>query len=138
VTIKKRQGVDMMKKIVMIGLVLLLLLVGLKHFNHYQNTTKVDASSPKESQMVVRHFVKQDTLFIECFIPSVTFTDKSSHVKRAKIRVYVDGQMKGDYNTAAFVLKGMQRGVHLVKLDVLDRKSSHQLGMHRQFYITVS
>ncbi|MED4933891.1 hypothetical protein [Heyndrickxia coagulans] len=98
---------------------------------------EADAASVAENQATVRHFVKGRDLFVECMIPSVTFSG-SRHAKPAKIKVYVDGVWKGEYNTAAFVVKGLDKGVHAVQLEVVDKNTGARLGIHRQFYISVS
>lgn len=98
---------------------------------------EADAASAAENQASVRYFVKDQDLFVECMIPSVTFSG-SRHAKPAKIKVYVDGVWKGEYNTAAFVVKELDKGVHTVQLEVVDKNTGARLGIHRQFYISVS
>ncbi|GER68185.1 hypothetical protein BpJC7_23350 [Weizmannia acidilactici] len=99
---------------------------------------EVDAATyTKGNQVSIRHFVKEDDLFVECIIPSVSFSG-SKHARQAKIKVYVDGAYEGEYNTAAFVVKGLEKGVHTVKLEVVDKTTDADLGIRRQFYITVT
>ncbi|WP_018662909.1 hypothetical protein [Heyndrickxia acidiproducens] len=128
-----------MKKIALTILAMFLLLSGCNGHLPDKKLTRADAAEKTNiKQINIRHFVKDNDLFVECIIPSVTFSDKKQHSPQAAINVYVDGAMAGEYRTAAFVVKDIKKGVHTVRLEVVKRGSGKDLGLHKQFFITVT
>ncbi|WP_044022674.1 hypothetical protein [Bacillus sp. SG-1] len=92
-------------------------------------------SSQAKTEVTVRHIVQGSQVYVECIAPGITFTSGKTG-KKGKIVVSVDGKRFNEYHTAAFVIKGLNKGIHHVKLDIVanDNKS---LGLQKQFYITI-
>lgn len=120
---------------------LLIALGGCKQDIPKPKTYNVEASekaiSTKNHQSAsIRHIVQGANVFIECMVPNITFSGANKNAERGKIKVYVDGHLKGEYYTAAFVMKGFSKGVHHVKIDIVKlNNKSH--GLSKDFYITI-
>jgi hypothetical protein len=92
-------------------------------------------SSQDKKEVTVRHIVQGSHVYVECIAPGITFTSGKPG-KKGKIVVSVDGKRFDEYNTAAFVIKGLNKGIHHVKLDIV-AKDNTSLGLQKQFYITI-
>ncbi|RDI47580.1 hypothetical protein [Falsibacillus pallidus] len=89
------------------------------------------ASGNKEI-MTEKHLVQGQDLMVECIIPSIRLSGENP----AKIAVYIDGRLDGNYETAAFIVRGLSKGVHHIKLDLI--KSNHKrYGITKEFYVTI-
>lgn len=121
----------------------LIIMSGCKQNIPKPETFNVEASeNSKTNQMdksknaSIRHIVHGKDIFVECFVPNVSFSGANKKIERGKIIVYVDGQLKGEYYTAAFVMKNLSKGVHHVKIDVVKlNNKSH--GLTKDFYVTI-
>ena len=129
----------MMKKMIVIVLSLIIL-SGCRQNIPKPETINVKASegnivSQEKKEATIRHFVRGNDLFVECFVPYVSFSGLKKG-QPAKIKVYVDGEFRGDYNTAAFILKDLNSGIHYVKIDIV-KPNNKSLGLSKKFYITI-
>ncbi|MEB6550627.1 hypothetical protein MXL46_16280 [Heyndrickxia sporothermodurans] len=105
-------------------------------FNVEASESKKAAQSDKTKDASIRHIVHGKDIFIECFVPNISFSGANKAIERGKIVVYVDGQLKGEFHTAAFVMKNLSKGVHHVKIDVVKlNNKSH--GLSKEFYVTI-
>jgi len=86
--------------------------------------------------MTVRHHVRGQSVYIECVAPGISFSDKGPADRKGKIRVYIDGKLEGEQQTAAFILKGLEKGDRHVKLDIvtLDNQS---YGISKEFFVNI-
>ncbi|MBS4172397.1 hypothetical protein [Bacillus sp. FJAT-49736] len=91
--------------------------------------------SQMKQEATIRHFVRGNDLFVECFVPYVSFSGLNKG-QPAKIKVYVDGELKGEYNTAAFIMKDLKNGIHYIKVDIV-KPNNKSLGLSKKFYITI-
>ncbi|WP_270582919.1 hypothetical protein [Bacillus smithii] len=94
------------------------------------------AGQKNPSLFVVRHVVRSNDLYVECFVPDITFMTKSNQKKRGKAVVSIDGVRYGEYRTAAFVIESLPSGTHLINIEIKDT-NNHPLGLRKQFYVTV-
>ncbi|RLQ95859.1 hypothetical protein [Falsibacillus albus] len=101
-----------------------------KHGEINAKAQTVSQSSAKK--MNVKHVVRGKDVFVECVISSISLNGKNP----AKIAVYVDGRLNGDYQTAAFIIKGLPKGVHHIKLDLVNSNHS-RYGVSKDFYVTI-
>jgi hypothetical protein len=100
-------------------------------------TAEAATISPQDkTDVTVRHIVQGSHVYVECIAPGITFTSGNSSSKKGKIVVSVDGKRFNEYHTAAFVIKGLKKGIHHVKLEILS-KDNKSLGLKKQFYITI-
>ncbi|MGF2615525.1 hypothetical protein FZC84_14780 [Rossellomorea vietnamensis] len=93
-------------------------------------------NAQKKTDITVKHIVQGSQVYVECIVPGVTFSTGKKG-KKGKIVVSVDGKRHDEYHTAAFVIKGLTKGIHHVKLDIVEKKSRQSLGLQKQFYITI-
>ncbi|MGD6803552.1 hypothetical protein ACQCVK_00190 [Rossellomorea vietnamensis] len=87
-------------------------------------------------EVTVRHIVQGSQVYVECIVPGVTFSTGKKG-KKGKIVVSVDGKRYDEYHTAAFVIKGLNKGIHHVKVDIVGKNNQQSLGFQKQFYITI-
>lgn len=87
-------------------------------------------------EMTVRHNVQGDSLYIECIIPGVSFSGSRTGSQSGKVLLYIDGQLYNEYDTAAFVVKGVPSGIHTFKIEIVN-KDNRPLGISKKFQATV-
>ncbi|RIW27452.1 hypothetical protein D3H55_22870 [Bacillus salacetis] len=124
---------------------LLLLILGLagcqedmpepESFGQKLEAKAASVSSADKAEITVRHVVQGSQVYVECIARGVTFNADNAG-RKGKIIVTVDGKRFDEYHTAAFVMKGLNKGVHHVKVDVVSRDNT-ALGLQKQFYITI-
>ncbi|MBD8007017.1 hypothetical protein [Bacillus norwichensis] len=95
--------------------------------------TEVKASK----QITVRHNVQGNSIYIECFIPGISFSPSNAGGQLGKALLYVDGQLYNEYDTAAFVVKDLSSGVHTFTIEIVD-KDNKSLGISQKFKANVS
>ncbi|WP_201716679.1 membrane lipoprotein lipid attachment site-containing protein [Rossellomorea arthrocnemi] len=129
-----------MKKIIFtIGLVILL--SGCKEKmpepESFSFTKKVEAANSEQKPLSIKHMVQGNQVYIECIVPGVTFTSEKKGAEKGKIVVRSNtGNLYKEYHTAAFVVKGLPKGVHLLNIEIVG-KNNKSLGMKKQFYVTI-
>lgn len=82
----------------------------------------VQAASSKinsDDSFEVKHFIKGNALYVECFLKDFSFTPLSKE-QGAFIRMSLDGREFDDYHRAAFVAKAIPFGKHEVNLEIYD------------------
>jgi hypothetical protein len=103
---------------------------------HADATHNVSLKTAKE-QTIIRHIVQENDVFVECMVPGVSFTGATKGARRGKIVVFIDGFRKAEYHTAAFIMKDVPKGSHLVKVEIYNQKNK-SFGISRNFYVTIS
>ncbi|MCP3741752.1 hypothetical protein [Rossellomorea sp. BNER] len=96
----------------------------------------VSSVAKKKAEMTVRHVVQGNQVYVECIVPDVTFSNNNS-TQKGKIVVSLDGKRFNEYNTAAFIMKGVPKGVHHLKVEIV-KPNNKPLGISKQFYVTIS
>lgn len=88
--------------------------------NHTAQAVEV-INQQQKMNLTVKHHVRDQNVYVECYIPSFTFKEKGGKKVNGEghIRVSVDGEKMNDINTAAFVVKGLDRGRHEILLEVV-------------------
>lgn len=129
-----------MKKIMILTVGLLILLSGCKEKmpepESLAFTKKVEAASPEKS-LSIKHMVQGNQVYIECIVPNVTFTSNKKGAKKGKIVVRSStGNVYKEYHTAAFVVKNLPKGVHLLNVEIVGTNNK-SFGMKKQFYVTI-
>jgi hypothetical protein len=125
--------------------ILLFLIIGLagcqedmpepESFGTEPEAKAASVSTEGKTKITVRHIVQGSQVYVECIAPGVTFTAGKTG-RKGKIIVSVDGKRFDEYHTAAFVMKGLDKGIHHVKVDIVS-KDNTTLGLQKQFYITI-
>ena len=62
----------------------------------------------------VKHQVKENDVYFECVVKGVSFRNDG-----AKIILYIDGKRIKEINHAAFIVKGLNKGMHKIKLELI-------------------
>ncbi|MCA1062249.1 lipoprotein [Rossellomorea sp. AcN35-11] len=98
---------------------------------------KVEAANEEKKSLSIKHMVQGSQVYIECIVPDVTFTSKQKGAKKGKIVVRSStGNLYKEYHTAAFVVRGLPKGVHLLNVEIVGMNNK-SLGMKKQFYVTI-
>jgi hypothetical protein len=128
-----------MKLLIVLAMSLLLILTGCKEEipkpESFNLISKAEAATEKKN-ISVKHVVQGKQVYVECIVPDVTFSNNNAGKRKGKIVVTVDGKRYQEYRTAAFIIKGMNKGIHHLKVEVHDL-SNKSLGISKQFYITI-
>ncbi|PLS16564.1 hypothetical protein CVD28_15890 [Bacillus sp. M6-12] len=84
---------------------------------------KAEASHVGESgKFTVRHFVRGKDVFVECIIRDFSFTGQGEQ-QSGKLILSVDGKRKDEIQTAAFIIKDVNKGQHTIKLELVDEQN---------------
>ncbi|AYA75299.1 hypothetical protein DOE78_07560 [Bacillus sp. Y1] len=84
-----------------------------------------------EQSFSVQHHVKENNVYVECFIPDISFTNRNT-----SLIVSVDGEQKKVVTTAAFIIKGLSKGSHQIQLQVVE-KNQRREDMKKDFQVLI-
>jgi hypothetical protein len=131
--------VSTMKKLILMSLSLLVILSGCKDDipepENFSLVNKVQAK--EEKSLSVKHIVQGNQVFIECVVPNVTFSSAREGAKKGKIIVTSNtGSLYKEYYTAAFVVKNLPKGNHILTLEIVSPKNK-SFGIKKQLYVTI-
>lgn len=87
----------------------------------------------KSQEMYIKHQVKGKNVYIECFIPNFSFKNSS---RNGYLSLYIDNKKIKNVTTAAFIVKGLSEGKHLIKL----KMTNHPLGdqdIKKEFWVNI-
>ncbi|MFS0645060.1 hypothetical protein [Siminovitchia sp. 179-K 8D1 HS] len=97
---------------------------------------KASEESQTQKTLTVHRNVKGNTLFIECFVPSISFSNQSGVKNKGKARLYMNGKFHSEHETAAFIVKDLPKGVHAIKIEIVNL-NSEPVGLSEQFSVTI-
>ncbi|MGG0717777.1 hypothetical protein ABE096_09310 [Robertmurraya massiliosenegalensis] len=83
----------------------------------------------------VQHHIRGNSVFVECMIQDISFRDDSDQ-KQGKIILYIDGEKKEEITAAAFIIKGLERGTHQVKLEVV-KPNNEPYHLEKEFTVSI-
>lgn len=92
---------------------------------------EVEVGGKSQDLFSVRSHVKGEDVFVECFIPGISFTNRHT-----SLIVSVDGKEKKVVTTAAFIIKGLSSGSHQIQLEVVENNQKRP-DMRKDFVITI-
>ncbi|MGM0919845.1 MAG: hypothetical protein ACQEWW_01265 [Bacillota bacterium] len=86
----------------------------------------VEAGAQTGRQLFVNHHLKGRNVYIECFVPNFTFSDERGKKVNGEgyMNLYVDEKKTDEIHTAAFIIKGLEKGTHTISLELLHNDSS--------------
>lgn len=100
---------------------------------HGEDDMPVNIEANKE-EFQVHHHVKGDRIFVECMIPSISFREDSEN--QGKMLVFVNGKKKEEISTAAFIIKGLAKGSHHIRLEVV-RPNNEPYHLEKEFTVSI-
>lgn len=83
----------------------------------------------------VKTFIKGDDVYIECYAKDYRFT-QSTKKELASISVSIDEQKQGEQKTAAFILKDLSNGKHIIKLELINQ-NGEIIGLSKEFEVHI-
>lgn len=114
-----------MKKILSILIFSMLLTIG--------SLSPVSAKS--SNAFTVNHLVQQQDVYVDCYVEGVTLSGLGDG-KKAKAVVSIDGVVVGQFHQAAFILKNVSKGEHILTVEIKER-TGKSLGMKKDLVISV-
>lgn len=72
----------------------------------------------ENDNFTVKHQIRGSDVYFECMVKGTSFRNEG-----AKIILYIDGKRTKEVNNAAFIVKGLNKGMHKIKLEL---KASNQ------------
>lgn len=89
----------------------------------------------RKDEFLVQHHVKGNSVFVECMVSNISFRDNSK--KQGKIIVHIDGKKKEEITSAAFIIKGLTKGTHHVKLEIVNLQNE-PFDLQKEFTVSIS
>ncbi|GAA0338829.1 hypothetical protein GCM10008967_31390 [Bacillus carboniphilus] len=83
----------------------------------------------------LQQFVKNGTLYVECYAPGISFTGQDSKKEKGRILVFIDGEKRGEYQRAAFQVKNMPKGNSDITVKIIS-DDGQPYGEEKNFKIT--
>ena len=89
--------------------------------NPVEATKTENVANNLERTLHVNHHVRGNDVYLECMIPNFTFKESGGHKNEGEghLNVIVDGQRTEKISTAAFIIKGLTKGEHTLKIKVV-------------------
>ncbi|WP_099353557.1 hypothetical protein [Fredinandcohnia onubensis] len=89
--------------------------------NPVEATITENVANNLERTLHVNHHVRGNDVYLECIIPNFTFKQSGGHKNEGEghLNVLVDGRRTEKISTAAFIIKGLTKGEHTLKIQVV-------------------
>lgn len=105
------------------------------------NESSISVSSNKhQKEMTVKKHVKGNNIYVECIISNFSFSDRGKNGPKKNgdgyIHLYLNGKKVDELHTAAFIIKGLPKGSHQVKIELV-RNDGTSYGLTEEFDISV-
>lgn len=92
---------------------------------------------PNKDPFMVKHYIKGNEVFVECMIRNFSFRkSENKNVQTGKMRVYIDGKMKQEVESAAFVLRDLRKGNHRIALELINH-NGQRTALKKEIIITI-
>lgn len=88
---------------------------------------KAAAMDVPDQNFSVKTFVKEDDVYIECFLRNYRFTQAN---------IWIDGKKHSQQKTAAFILKDLSNGKHNIKLEIFN-EDGKKIGITKGFEVHI-
>lgn len=89
-------------------------------------------------ELAIKHHIHNQDVYVECYIPHFIFKEKGGDKRNGEghIEIFVDNKKMSEMNTAAFIIKGLEKGGHEMRLEVIHNdSSSYELNKTIEFTI---
>ncbi|WP_203362203.1 hypothetical protein [Bacillus sp. REN10] len=96
-----------------------------------------EVEAQDSEKWTVSHKLKGQQVLVECIVENVSFAteDKKGKVK-GSAAVYIDDAFYKNYETAAFIVKGLNSGQHKMNVRLVG-ENNQPLGYEKTFYVTI-
>jgi hypothetical protein len=83
-------------------------------------------SQQQNHSLSVKHHVHEHDVYVECFIPNFFFKEKGGSKINGEghVTVYIDGKKVNDMYTTAFIVRGLEKGIHEMIVEVVHNDST--------------
>jgi hypothetical protein len=143
-----------MKKILFIIIVLLMMSAcGMNEADEFNNVTVIPLDNPSDTNAVevtaqdqtrsltVRYDVKDNNVFVECIVPNFNFSKENVNTKakdgEGHIHLFVNGKKVTKIYKAAFIIKGLPKGKHQIKIEVAHNNHTPYEGLVEEFEVEI-
>ncbi|WP_078547352.1 hypothetical protein [Litchfieldia alkalitelluris] len=96
------------------------------------STMKVN---PERNRLMIQKEVVGKNVYVECFISNFSFRKNNLNEDFGFIELFVDGKKVDEIMTAAFIIKGLTKGTHLIRVDL--NKVSADRTLSEEFEVTI-
>lgn len=97
-------------------------------------------SGVENDPIVVKHFVKGNDIYVECFISDFVFSKRDDKKINKKgygyLQLYLDGKKINDIYTAAFIIKDLSKGNHKITLQLVQNDGT-PYNIKKEFEVTI-
>ncbi|MEH7011896.1 hypothetical protein V7087_13990 [Neobacillus niacini] len=118
--------------------ILSIFLVGI--LSGFQKSTVLPVNSEqseKAPSLYVQSKTKGNDVFVECILSGISFRESNEKgLKAGKLVIWLDGKRTKEVNSAAFIIKGLPAGEHMIKLEVVDLKNV-PYGVTKEFLVNI-
>lgn len=98
------------------------------------------SQKPLDNPMSVKHLVKGNDIYVECVISNFTFSkregNKINQTGTGYLQLYLNGKKIDNIYTAAFIIKGLPAGKHLIKLELVHNDGT-PYSIEEEFEVTI-
>lgn len=93
------------------------------------------AANAQPQAVAVHYLVKGNNVYIDCKTPYLSFREDSEK-ETGKITLQLDGKMAGEFKSAAFVVRNLERGEHNALLKIVNDKGINVY--QEEFIVTIN
>lgn len=91
----------------------------------------------KADPVLVNHRIKNKDLFVECVIPNFSFDqDNDNKDYHGYIDVFLDGKKQKSVKQAAFIVRNLPEGKHIIRLDIMRKDGGRYLSL-KEFQVEI-
>ena len=105
-----------------------------------KSVIEVTAKETEQRSITVNHEVKEKDIYVECIINNFTFVEEKkgmAHVDgQGHLALYIDGNEVDSIYKAAFIIKGLPKGKHTVKIELM-KNNNKPYGIEEEFSVTI-
>lgn len=88
--------------------------------------------------LFVQHKTKGNHVLVECIVSGITFRKgDDTNQKVGKMIVWIDGQRNIEVDSAAFIIKNLKPGSHLIKLELVGLNNV-PYGLEKEFMVNIT
>lgn len=91
----------------------------------------------QKPSLFVQSNIKGNNVFVECILSGISFRESEQKDKKVgKLVIWLDGKKSREVNSAAFIIKDLPPGEHMIKLEVVNLKNV-PYGVTKEFLVNI-